>query len=118
MTMPDAAQRRFDLLVASVKDYAIFLLDAEGRVATWNAGARLIKGYSPEEVIGRHISMFYAPEDLAGGRPQRLLDAAVKNGRVEDEGWRVRKDGSRFWADVVITAIAEPQGGRGFIKVT
>jgi PAS domain S-box-containing protein len=100
-----------------VKDYAIFLLDAQGRVASWNAGARLIKGYAPEEVIGRHISIFYTPDDLARQRPQTLLDAALKQGRVEEEGWRVRKDGGRFWADVVITALPEDSGG-GFVKVT
>jgi len=117
MKSSDAAERRFDLLVASVKDYAIFLLDAQGRVATWNAGARLIKGYSPEEVIGQHISIFYTPDDLARHRPQTLLETALKQGRVEDEGWRVRKDGRRFWADVVITALPEESGG-GFVKVT
>jgi PAS domain S-box-containing protein len=117
MKSSDATERRFDLLLASVKDYAIFLLDRQGRVATWNAGARLIKGYRLEEVIGRHISIFYTPEDLARHRPQTLLDAALKHGRVEDEGWRVRKDGGRFWADVVITALPEDSGG-GFVKVT
>src|SRR4051794_35126312 len=117
MTPSDLAEGRFDLLVASVKDYAIFLLDARGRVATWNAGARLIKGYSPEEVIGQHISIFYTPDDRARQRPQTLLAAALKHGRVEEEGWRVRKDGRRFWADVVITSLPERSGG-GFIKVT
>ena|SRR5689334_11726314 len=89
-------EQPFDLLVASVRDYAIFLLDPAGHVATWNAGAQLIKGYRPEEIIGKHISTFYTPEDLAAGRPQALLAAAVSGGRVEDEGWRVRKDGTRF----------------------
>jgi len=108
----------FDLLVASVRDYAIFLLDPSGHVATWNAGAQLIKGYLPEEIIGKHISTFYTPEDLARSRPQALLAAAVDDGRVEDEGWRVRKDGTRFWADVVITAIVTDGSLRGFVKVT
>lgn len=113
----EATEQRFDRLVASVKDYAIFLLDPGGHVATWNAGAQLIKGYAAEEVIGKHISIFYTPEDLARHRPQVLLNAAVRDGRAEDEGWRVRKDGSRFWADVVITPIGPP-GAPGFIKVT
>jgi PAS domain S-box-containing protein len=118
MTNPSAAEERFDLLVASVKDYAIFLVDSGGHVTTWNAGAKLIKGYSPEEVIGKHLSIFYTPEDLARGKPQTLLDAAFRDGRAEDVGWRVRKDGTRFWADVVITSIADHGGERGFIKVT
>ena len=114
-----AAEQRFQLVVESVRDYAIFLLDPSGRVATWNTGAKLIKGYLPEEVIGKDMSIFYAPEDLARGRPRALLDAALSAGRVEDEGWRVRKDGSRFWADVVITPIRDPQGQlQGFVKVT
>jgi PAS domain S-box-containing protein len=111
-------ERRFELLVASIKEYAIFLLDASGHIVTWNAGAQFIKGYLPEEVIGKHISMFYTPEDRAAGRPQALLAAARKEGRVEDEGWRVKKDGTRFWADVVITAIVADGVFRGFIKVT
>jgi PAS domain S-box-containing protein len=114
-----AAEQRFQLVVESVRDYAIFLLDPSGRVATWNTGAELIKGYLPEEVIGEDMSIFYAPEDLARGRPRALLDAALSAGRAEDEGWRVRKDGSRFWADVVITPIRDPQGQlQGFVKVT
>src|SRR5437667_5506503 len=102
MTDPGAAELRFDVLVASVKDYAIFLLDSGGHIATWNAGAKLIKGYSSEEVLGKHISIFYTPEDVARGKPQRLLETALRDGRAEDIGWRIRKDGSRFWADVVI----------------
>jgi len=114
-----AAEEQFQLLLASVKDYAILLLDPSGLVATWNEGARLIKGYLPKEVLGKHISIFYTPEDLARQKPQALLDAALAQGRVEDEGWRVRKDGSRFWADVVITPIRDPQGQlKGFVKVT
>ena len=114
-----AAEQRFQLVVASVKDYAIFMLDRSGRVATWNAGASVIKGYRPEEIIGKEISVFYTPEDRARRKPQTLLDEAISEGRVEDEGWRVRKDGSLFWADVVITPIADPAGEpQGFVTVT
>src|SRR5689334_15269326 len=102
-----AAEQRFDLTVASIKDYAIFMLDPTGHVATWNDGARLIKGYRADEVIGKDLSIFYPPDDVAQGKPRALLDAARRGGRVEDEGWRVRKDGSRFWADVVITSIQD-----------
>ena len=128
MTVTDRESRRptdrgaaelFQLVVASVKDYAIFMLDRSGRVVTWNEGAALIKGYSADEVLGREISIFYTPEDAAQGRPQALLAAAISEGRVEDEGWRVRKDGSRFWADVVITPIFDGNGQpQGFVKVT
>ena len=95
----------FRLLVQSVQDYAIFRLSTEGIVETWNAGAQKLKGYTAAEIIGRSFENFYTPEDRAAGRPARLLAEARNNGRVEDEGWRVRKDGSRFWADVVITAL-------------
>jgi PAS domain S-box-containing protein len=112
-------EQQFQLLVASVKDYAIFMLDPSGHIATWNAGAQEIKGYLPEEAVGKPMSIFYTPEDIAHGRPRALLDAALAQGRVEDEGWRVRKDGSRFWADVIITAIRGPDGSlHGFAKVT
>lgn len=117
MAAPDAEM--FRLLIASVQDYAIFLLDPQGRVQTWNPGAQQIKGYQPEEIIGQHIARFYTADDVAAGKPQHLLAAATAEGRVEDEGWRVRKDGSRFWADVVITALRDPQGTLvGFGKVT
>ncbi|HLV65318.1 MAG TPA: ATP-binding protein [Polyangiaceae bacterium] len=107
------------LLVESVVDYAIFMLDTEGRVATWNIGAERIKGYSASEVIGKHISTFYPPEEVAARKPWRELELALELGRVEDEGWRVRKDGSRFWANVVITALRDSAGNlRGFGKVT
>jgi len=113
------AERRFQLLVESIKDYAIFMLDPSGRIATWNAGAQLIKGYSREEAIGRHISIFYTPEDLAHERPAQLLAAADRDGRVEDAGFRMRKDGTRFWADVVITALRGAAGElEGYVKVT
>jgi PAS domain S-box-containing protein len=113
------SEEQFRLLVASVKDYAIFMLDRDGRVKTWNAGAEIIKGYHQDEIVGRPISVFYTPEDLARGRPAELLQIATVAGRVEDEGWRVRKDGTRFWADVVITALRDPAGELvGFAKVT
>ena len=107
----------FQLLVSSVRDYAIFMLDPEGHITTWNAGAQKIKGYRPEEIIGQHFSKFYPPEDL--DKPPRELAIAREQGSVEDEGWRVRKDGSRFWANVVITAVFDRRGKlRGFAKVT
>ena len=113
------AERGLELAVNSVRDYAIFMLDAEGRVATWNTGAQLIKGYQPDEIIGQSIRAFYPPEAQAEKRPERLLGAAREHGRVEDEGWRVRKDGSRFWADVVISAMRDERGELiGYVKVT
>jgi PAS domain S-box-containing protein len=106
-------------MVESVADYAIFLLDQDGRVRSWNDGAKLIKQYEREEILGSHVSRFYTEEDRAAGRPERLLGIAREQGRVEDEGWRVRKNGERFWADVVITAIRDPRGEvMGFVKVT
>jgi PAS domain S-box-containing protein len=108
-----------DLLVESVRDYAIFALDTDGRVVSWNIGAERTKGYRPQEIIGKHISIFYPPEAIAAGKPAKLLGLAIRHGRVEDEGWRVRKDGSLFWADVVITALKDPTGKLvGFAKVT
>jgi len=109
----------FRLLVASVKDYAIFLLDPEGHITTWNAGAQRIKGYTPEEIIGRHFSAFYPEEDKLDQKPERELEIAKQYGSVEDEGWRLRKDGTRFWANVLITAVYdEHRKLRGFAKVT
>jgi PAS domain S-box-containing protein len=114
-----AEETEFRLLVETVRDYAIFLLDPEGRVRTWNAGARLLKGYETHEIVGKSIGVFYEPADRATGRPQRLLAQASREGHVEDEGWRVRKDGTRFWADVIITALRHDDGRlRGFAKVT
>jgi len=102
-----------------VLDYAIFLLDESGHILSWNAGAQRIKGYKPQEIIGKHFSIFYPEEDLAWDKPGRELKTALQEGRVEDEGWRVRKDGSRFWASVVITPLYEADGRlRGFGKVT
>ncbi|MCY1023609.1 sensor histidine kinase [Pyxidicoccus sp. MSG2] len=112
-------EERYRLAIQSVKDYAIFMLNPEGQVQTWNAGAEAIKGYTAEEIVGHSFSRFYTPEDVADGRPQRLLSVAARDGRVEDEGWRVRKDGTRFWADVVLTALRNESGKLlGFSKVT
>ena len=109
----------FRLLVEGVRDYAIFGLDGAGRVSTWNAGAERIKGYREDEIVGKHFSRFYPPEAVAAGMPARLLALAARDGRVEDEGWRVRKDGSRFWANVIITAVRDHEGAVvGFAKVT
>lgn len=113
------SEERFRLLVSGVKDYAIVMLDPAGHVASWNAGAERITGYREEEIIGRHFSLFYLPEDVQGGKPSRELDVASAQGRVEDENFRVRKDGSRFWANMVLTAIYDQTGAvRGFSKVT
>jgi PAS domain S-box-containing protein len=113
------SEERFRLLVESVRDYAIFMLDPEGHVLTWNAGAQRFKGYRADEIIGQHFSRFYPPEALASGLPDHELKVASKTGVFEDEGWRVRKDGSLFWANVVITAMRDAQGELvGFAKVT
>lgn len=116
---PEGSGNRFELLVQNVTDYAIYMLSETGIVASWNAGARRLKGYDAEEIIGQHFSRFYTAEDQATGLPARALETAEHAGRFEAEGWRVRKDGSRFWAHVVIDPIREP-GGRliGFAKVT
>ncbi|MFY9733127.1 MAG: PAS domain S-box protein, partial [Candidatus Acidiferrales bacterium] len=114
-----STETRFRSLVAGVKDYAIFMLDPRGRVATWNAGAERIKGYSAEEIVGQHFSRFYRQEDIESGKPERELKIAASEGRIEEEGWRVRKDGSRFWANVIITPIRDKNGELlGFSKVT
>jgi PAS domain S-box-containing protein len=110
---------RFELLVQSVTDYAIYMLDPEGRVKSWNAGARRFKGYEPEEIIGEHFSRFYTEEERERGIPRIALETAECEGRFEAEGWRVRKDGSRFWANVIIDPIRDPDGLLlGFAKVT
>jgi PAS domain S-box-containing protein len=115
----EPSDEQFRLLVASLVDYAIFLLDPEGRIASWNAGAQRIKGYDEAEVIGRKFSMFYPLGDRAEGVPEKLLARAARDGHAEHEGWRVRKDGSRFWANVTVTALRAPSGVlRGFAKVT
>jgi len=111
--------RRFRLFVKAVQDYAIFILDAQGRVATWNEGAARMKGYEAKQIIGRHVSVFYPREDVERGLPERLLKTAEEKGSVEHEGWRVRKDGSRFWGGVSITALRDERGMlEGFGKVT
>jgi PAS domain S-box-containing protein len=113
------SDERFRVLVESIRDYAVFMLDRHGRVETWNTGAALIKGYQREEIIGKPIDLFYTQADRNNGRPAMLLAQAANEGRVEDEGWRVRKDGTRFWADVVITALRNEAGElTGFSKVT
>ena len=99
------SEERFRLLVEQVKDYAIFVLDPRGVINSWNQGARRMKGYSADEVIGKHFSIFYTPEDLAARKPERELSTAIQEGRYEEEGWRVKKDGSLFWASVVIFAL-------------
>lgn len=113
------SEERFRLLVDGVLDYAIYMLSPDGLVTSWNAGARRIKGYDASEVIGSHFSRFYAPESLEAGKPWAELAIAREHGRAEDEGWRIRKDGSRFWARVVVTALYDSDGVlRGFAKVT
>ena len=113
------SERRFRLLVQSVTDYGIFMLDPEGHVASWNEGAERIKGYRAEEILGKPFSIFYPPEDVAAGKPAYELSVASREGRYEDQGWRVRKDGSLFWANVVITALRNEAGEPiGFAKVT
>jgi PAS domain S-box-containing protein len=113
------SEERFRLLVDGVKDYAIFMLDPEGRVVTWNAGAERVKGYAAREIEGQHFSRFYLPEDAAAGKPQHELAIAAEQGQYVEEGWRVRKDGSRFWAAVTITAVRDGAGElRGFAKLT
>ena len=112
-------EQRFRLLVESVTDYAIFMLDPAGHVSSWNRGAQRIKGYRAHEIIGRHFSVFYRPEDIAAGEPARGLAVAEQEGRFEAEGWRLRNDGTPFWANVVITALRDTDGRlQGFAKVT
>jgi PAS domain S-box-containing protein len=113
------SEERFRLLIEGVVDYAIYMLDPEGIVTSWNTGAQRIKGYTREEINGKHFSRFFVPEDIAAGRPWEELATARRLGRAEVEGWRVRKDGSRFWARVVVTALYDAEGHlRGYAKVT
>jgi len=125
--MPTSSTRQFKepdyetfrLLVQEVKDYAIFMLDPKGRVLTWNAGAQRLKGYSEKEILGQSFSVFFTKEDIANKQPQRELEMAATEGRTENEGWRLRKDGTRFWANAVITALHNGNGKlRGFVKIT
>ncbi|MBW3597067.1 MAG: PAS domain S-box protein [Planctomycetes bacterium] len=113
------SEERFRLLVESIEDYALLMLDPEGHIASWNSGAERIKGYREEEILGRHFSCFYPREDIEDAKPERMLEAAAAEGRVEDEGWRIRRDGAPFWASVVIHAIRDDEGRLiGFSKVT
>jgi PAS domain S-box-containing protein len=113
------SEEQFKLLVQGVTDYAIYMLSPEGNIASWNAGAERIKGYLPEEIIGQHFSRFYTPEDREAGAPQKALEAAASTGRFEKEAWRIRKDGSRFWASVVIDPIHSDMGAIiGYAKIT
>ncbi|OIQ70076.1 blue-light-activated protein [mine drainage metagenome] len=113
------SEQQFRRLVQSVTDYAIFLLDPQGRVSSWNSGAQKIKGYRPNEIIGRHFGVFYTADDQQQGEPARALDLAVQNGKYEKEGWRVRKNGDVFWANVVIDPVYDEDGSLvGFAKVT
>src|SRR3989442_5256818 len=108
---PHESSETFRQLVEGVQDVAIFMLDGAGRVSTWNSGAERIKGYRAEEIVGQHFSRFYPPEAVAEGKPARLLAIAARDGRVEDQGWRVRKAGARFWAEASITARRGFPGG-------
>jgi len=114
-----STDHRFELLIDSIADYAIYMLDPSGVVSNWNTGAERLKGYTADEIVGHHFSRFYTAEDRTKGLPARVLDAAAREGRYEAEGWRVRKDGSRFWASVVVDAIRNKDGVlEGFAKVT
>src|SRR5262249_18330979 len=106
-------------MIASVSDYALYRLDPEGRVVSWNPGAERIKGYREEEIIGEHFSRFFTPEEIANGNPAHELEVAATEGRFEEENWRVRKDGSRFWANVIVTPIRDSLNQLvGFVKIT
>jgi PAS domain S-box-containing protein len=112
-------ERRFEMLVTSIRDYAIYMLDPEGFINSWNAGAERFKGYSAHEIIGQHFSVFYTEEDRRSGKPARALQTSREQGKFEDEGWRVRRDGTRFWASVVVDPIRDPSGRLiGFAKIT
>jgi PAS domain S-box-containing protein len=113
------SEERFRLTVQNVKEYAIFMLDPEGRLANWNPGVERVYGYTAEEIVGRHFSAFYPEEDLKAGKPAKELEVVAEQGRYEEEGWRVRKDGTRFWANVIVTAVRDEKGRLlGFAKVT
>jgi PAS domain S-box-containing protein len=113
------APEMLQLLVENLKEYAIILLDPRGHIASWSAAAERLKGYRADEIISKHFSAFYTPEDIANGKCERELELAAREGRFEDESWRLRKDGSRFWANVVITALRDDKGNlKGFGKVT
>ncbi|HWI46569.1 MAG TPA: PAS domain S-box protein [Rubrobacter sp.] len=114
-----ASEERYRTLVENVADHAIFMLDAEGTITEWTEGAQRVKGYAAEEVAGRHFSMFYTPEEVASGEPERLLEQAAREGRAEREAWRVHKDGGRLWANEVVTAVRDAEGRLvGFTKIS
>ncbi|SKB83170.1 PAS domain S-box protein [Daejeonella lutea] len=115
---PVVDQTLFKLFIASVKEYAIFMIDPQGYVLTWNAGAERIKGYKEEDIVGKHISTFYLPEDILSNLPQHNLDAALQNGIYESEGWRIRRNSSRFWANIVFTPLYHDGKHVGFAKMT
>jgi PAS domain S-box-containing protein len=118
-TRKSPGEEQFRVFIETVRDYALLILDPQGHITTWNAGAEAIKGYKADEIVGRHFSRFYPEESIAAGLPERELEDAIREGRYEDEGWRVRKDGSRFWANVVLTALRDGDGKLiGFAKVT
>ena len=113
------SEGRYRLLVESISDYAIYLMDPDGTVVNWNLGAQRFKGYTADEIVGQNFAKFYSEEERAAGVPKRNLERAAKEGRFEEEGWRYRKDGSRFWANVVIDRIVDPAGRLiGFAKIT
>ena len=117
--MTDVSSSRADLLIQSVTDYAIYMLDPTGVVSSWNAGAERLKGYRFEEIVGEHFSRFYTPEDVAQGLPERVLETALSKGRFEAEGWRMRKDGTRCWANVIVVPVRDAAGRHiGFAKIT
>jgi len=112
-------EERHRLLLDGIRNYAIFMMDAQGRILSWNAGAERLKGYIAEEIIGKHFSIFYPPEDQLDEKPQHILARATQQGQSEDEGWRIRKDASRFWASVLVTALRDSAGTLlGFAKLT
>lgn len=112
------SEERFRLILESVRDHAIFMLDVDGHVATWNGAAERFTGYRADEILERHCSVFFTTEDVARGRPEAELEIAARDGRLEVEDWRIRKDGSRFWADVVVSAVRGSDGALvGFTKV-
>src|SRR3954452_11862634 len=116
---PVSDERRFQLFIDAIRDYAIYMLDPQGIVSSWNAGAQRFKGYTANEIIGQHFSCFYTDEDRQAGVPQQALATAMAEGKYETEGWRVRQDGSRFWASVVINPIRDQDGNLfGFAKIT
>ncbi len=116
---PPALDERWRLLVDAAEGYALFILNPQGIVSTWNQGAARLKGYAQDEIVGRHFSIFYTESDREANRPQEILDQAARDGRAEATGWRVRKDGSQFWANVSVTALRDADGHlRGFAKST